>query len=291
MRSLRFVSLLAATVLIAAGGCDSTALDPFAEEGGAYSIFGYVNARADTQFVRVEALKNSALTGIAALDTVDVRLTHVGSGRTVPLRDSVFEYPGGRRAHNFYVTDAAMSIEPQATYRLSVSGPRGPAARSPAVTVPRAFPKPTVETEPTFPDGPPVEFCPAEGVLDDRSVGLMSLQIRGVERLAAVKTRFTFARGRNDGVYTYAHLDAATHSDENPRHVDLPYGRDYCYATYAGAEVLQKMEVIVVAGHAEWPRFLRFNFEERMLASTVTNIEGGVGMFGAVLSDTLVVYS
>ena len=50
------------------------------------------------------------------------------------------------------------------------------------------------------------------------------------------------------------------------------------------------MEVIVVAGHAEWPRFLHFNFEERMLASTVTNIEGGVGVFGAVLSDTLVFY-
>jgi len=179
-----------------------------------------------------------------------------------------------------------MSIEPQATYRLSVSGPRGPAARSPAVTVPRVFPKPTVETEPAL----PVEFCPAEGVLDDRRVGLMSLQIRGVERLAAVKTRFTFAKGRNDGVYTYAHLDAVTRSGENPRHIVLPYGRDYCYATYAGAEVLQKMEVIVVAGHAEWPRFLRFNFEERMLASTVTNIEGGVGVFGAVLSDTLVFY-
>jgi len=182
------------------------------------------------------------------------------------------------------VTDAAMSIEPQATYRLSVSGPRGPAARSPAVTVPRAFPKPTVETEPALPIG----FCPAEEVLDDRSVALMSLQIREVERLAAVKTRFTFAEGRNDGVYTYAHLDPATFPGENARRIS--YGRDYCYATYAGAENLQKMKVIVVAGHAEWPRFLRFNFEERMLASTVTNIEGGVGVFGAVVSDTLVFY-
>ena len=67
-------ALLLLFLLSVAGiGCDSTALDPIVESKESYSIFGYVDARADTQFVRVEALRDSMRFGTSALDPVDVR--------------------------------------------------------------------------------------------------------------------------------------------------------------------------------------------------------------------------
>jgi hypothetical protein len=111
------VGLLLTTIL--ASGCDHP-FEPYQEDVGApFSIFGYLDLRADTQWIRVMPIRQSLLADPAPVDAV-VTLEEVGSGRIVTLRDSLFAFEdrgvdGVAYAHNFWTTER---IEPGTTYRL-----------------------------------------------------------------------------------------------------------------------------------------------------------------------------
>lgn len=111
-------------VLIGALGLGVTGCDhPFEPHApntiGPFSIFGYLDVNADTQWVRVTPIRQQLLTDPEPLDAV-VTLEHLASGRVVMLRDSVFAFPdpsvdGVGYAHNFWTTEP---IEAEASYRL-----------------------------------------------------------------------------------------------------------------------------------------------------------------------------
>lgn len=107
------------TVTLAAG-CD-VPFDPFEENTiGPFSVFGYLDVAADTQWVRVMPIRQDLLADSAPIDAV-VTLEHLGSGRVVTLRDSLFGFTNlgldeVGYAHNFWTTEP---IEPEAAYRLA----------------------------------------------------------------------------------------------------------------------------------------------------------------------------
>jgi hypothetical protein len=114
-------ALLAAALAAAlAAGCDDAPFEPFAENTvGPFAIFGYLDLRADTQWVRVMPIRQNLLTAPDPIDAI-VTLEHLGTGRVVTLRDSLFgftdrELGGVGYAHNFWTTEP---VEPEATYRL-----------------------------------------------------------------------------------------------------------------------------------------------------------------------------
>ena len=272
------------------GGCDSTDVDPFVEDGY-YSVFGYVNARADTHFVRVEALRDSSLLDTGPLGAAEVTITHVGSGERVTLQDSIFSYGEAGRAHNFWT--AALPIRPRATYRLTVRGPNGETTRSAPVTVPALFPPPVQQgTRPV----PLPGDCPPLHQLPNLSVRAESLRIRGIERLVAVNTYISLVRdppGPTPPVvnsYTYQHLADTVHLPDGSVRAVVDYGKDLCYTRYNRTGELRTIKVVVVAGNPEWPDFLALTFEEQALPGIASNIENGVGLFGAVVSDTVTIY-
>jgi hypothetical protein len=109
--------LLAAAL---ASGCD-VPFEPYEENTvGPFSIFGYLDLRADTQWIRVTPIRQDLLPDPAPIDAV-VTLEHLGSGHVVTLRDSLFTFADPRLntvgyAHNFWTTEP---LEPEATYRLT----------------------------------------------------------------------------------------------------------------------------------------------------------------------------
>ncbi|MEX1181961.1 MAG: hypothetical protein WEF86_01915 [Gemmatimonadota bacterium] len=115
--SPRWLAVLLGATL--ATGCD-TAFEPFEENTiGPFSIFGYLDLTADTQWIRVTPIRQGLLTDPAPIDVV-VTLEHLGTGRVVTLRDSVFTFADLQLdavgyAHNFWTTER---LEPEATYRL-----------------------------------------------------------------------------------------------------------------------------------------------------------------------------
>jgi hypothetical protein len=127
-----FVAAVLASAL--AAGCDDT-FQPFHEnEDAIFSMFGVLDLKADTQWVRVMPVRQNLLLGPEPIDAV-VTLEHLGSGQMVTLNDSLFRFTdpqldGVAYVHNFWTTER---LQPGTSYRLTAA--RGDGASSTALVV------------------------------------------------------------------------------------------------------------------------------------------------------------
>jgi hypothetical protein len=118
---LLVIGILAAIV---ASACDDS-FSPISPSGLQFSILGYLDASADTQWIRVTPIRPVATTSPDPLG-VSVTLEDLGTNHVIELRDSVFRFSpsdpdlgsDGVYLHNYWTTKR---IEPAATYRLSVA--------------------------------------------------------------------------------------------------------------------------------------------------------------------------
>lgn len=286
IKNIRFV--LAATVLLlVTAGCDPS-VDSFEDNGLDYSIFGYLNASADTQFVRVEPLRDGMLTRAPENLDAEVTLTNLATDRTVSLQDSLFRYIDDATAHNFYTT---FDIKPTTPYRLLVQGP-GEAESQVQTTVPDTFPPPTVSASipDCFPNCPP-GANPDCGVTEEQHKSLFAtVLVEDIERLVAVRALYYMEEPR--GVWSFGHLADTTHTRNGTIRAQVDYGKDWCTLPTAedGDRVQRRIEVVVAAASPDWPEFLRMDFETEVLPGVASNVEGGVGFLGGIVTDTVAVY-
>ena len=135
----RLLRLGAAVALAAAAAGCGGAFDPRAEADVYFTLWGYLDASADTQWVRVSPVRETVDPAAGPLDA-DVVLERVATGEGTALRDSVFIYENGLAAHNYWTT---APVEPGETYRLRVRRSDG-AETGATVRVPPAYPAPTL---------------------------------------------------------------------------------------------------------------------------------------------------
>jgi hypothetical protein len=117
---------LLATVFAAA--CSDT-FQPIEPGDLQYSVFGVLDAAADTQWIRVMPIRPVVTQPPAPLPA-RVTLEDLGTGRIIELKDSVFQFDyvdpelesEGLFLHNFWTTEP---IEPGATYRFAIRGDDG----------------------------------------------------------------------------------------------------------------------------------------------------------------------
>jgi hypothetical protein len=79
-------------------------------------VWGYLDASADTQWIRVSPIRPLKVTSQDAL-AATVTLEHLGTGRIIELRDSLFTI-SSVSVHNFWTSE---DIEPGAAYRFSAT--------------------------------------------------------------------------------------------------------------------------------------------------------------------------
>ncbi|MGI9175750.1 MAG: hypothetical protein ACR2GR_10580 [Rhodothermales bacterium] len=131
--------------LLALFAACSSELEPFTESTDApFALYGYLDASADTQFVRVSALRQTAGIGDDPLHA-EVMLTNLGSGEQVVWRDSLLRLDDGTKARLFY---APLRVDVGAAYRLDVRRTTDGAATRATTEVP---------PRPGFQPGPPEE--------------------------------------------------------------------------------------------------------------------------------------
>ena len=127
-------------------GCD-TAISPFAESDRYFSIYGYLDTGADTQFVRVVALRDSIFTSDDPLEAT-VTTTDFETGRMIVWKDSVVSFYNYRddTGHVFWTKD-----KPEAghVYRLNVERPDGAVSYA-DVRIPEAPDDPVVTRPVTY---------------------------------------------------------------------------------------------------------------------------------------------
>jgi hypothetical protein len=126
----------------ALAACDET-FEPIAPSALGFSVFGYLDASADTQWIRVMPIRPLRTTSAAPLDA-QVTLEVLATGRIIELRDSVFRFSlysdpdlgaEGVYVHNYWTPEP---IEPGASYRFSATL-EGKEPAEAVVEIPRDF--------------------------------------------------------------------------------------------------------------------------------------------------------
>lgn len=265
-RFARYAPVLVA--LAALAGCDGT-FEPFEEADVAFSLFGYLDVAADTQFVRVGALRSGAFAD-APVEAV-VTLEDVETGETVTLRDSVVRFGNGATVHNFWTT---MPLAHEATYRLTVTPLDGdPAATASAlIETPPPFPTPEFESGISQYSSP--EFPPTA----------QSMAFSGVEQMADL--RITYVIEEPEMAVVVSYLDRLQRSPQGLYSVAFNAYADVQRAISGSAGEacprLRAAHVFAAAATDAWPNLLDLDPETLALPSTVTNVEGGIGYVGGV---------
>lgn len=268
MRYRLFPYLAGAVVLVGAFvGCESS-FDPFEESDIQFSIFGYVDVAADTQFVRVSSLRRS-VEDTGALEA-EVTLEDLTRGGTTALRDSVVRFGNGAVVHNFWTS---RRIEPSTAYRLTATGPDGNAASAEFETPPQ-FPNPTLESGITIYSSP--QFPPMA----------QAIFFEGIEKFADLRVVYHLEEPSTTVVLSY--LDRIIRTGETTHSVSFSAYEDVQRALTGSPGVvcprLQSARVFVAAATDAWPDLADLDSETLALPTTVANVEGGLGFVGGVIT-------
>ncbi|GEM_PF-6537563 len=165
-------ALLLAVAMLAIG-CDNT-LDPFVDGArtAEFAFYGFLDSRADTQFVRVSPMINSATFDYPERLDARVILTDLTSMASVELRDSSVAIEDNRRSYIYFTTEP---VAPDRSFLLEVFAEAGDTMR--AIThVPGAS-----------------NIAISEASRDSRGLLIQSVEWQMVSRIRSVEVTYRLA--------------------------------------------------------------------------------------------------
>lgn len=244
----------------------------------AFSIFGYLDPTAGTQWIRVTPIRSSLQTGPPMFgipgsgspsapgstdDTMAVAVTleRLETGETFALKHSlVFNY------FNNYWTNA--ELRPGEAYRLSAEQP-GLETSHVTVSLPQDFPTPIARIS---------------------GNGNGGVDIEGVEHLAYVQTIYHIQEesGRV-WVFYVPNIHNATRTSTGYE-VSIRESRDRQYISdrlYNNFTILERQIFISATGDPDWPDFPNIDRLVEALPQGISNVENGVGFVAGVISKTI----
>lgn len=249
-----------------AAGCEEPFEPVEQNENAAFSIFGYLDLRADTQWIRVMPIRKKLLLEPEPIDAT-VTLEHLESGRVVTLRDSLFAFTDPRLqgvayAYNFWTTEP---LQPGGSYRLR-------AARSDGATTTASVEMPA-DLELTFETGPGVGY-------DHARLRVRAEHVLFVDVIYALST--------TEGVPAEPLVireDGRFPGDEPGLH---GIAVDGFKVDPAGFKDVCRQEIRLAVGPADWPFQPELSDIEVALPGTMpSNVENGLGFLGGLATWTI----
>lgn len=105
-----------------------------------FSMYGFLDASADTQWVRVIPIREQ-VDMPPEIPEMNVSIENLETGEVVNMKDSLFQF---RQEFNVVNSWSTFDIKPEETYRLAGELPNGFTSRV-TVTTPKDFPMPDIE--------------------------------------------------------------------------------------------------------------------------------------------------
>jgi hypothetical protein len=262
-------------------GCDDT-FEPLQENDQYhFSIYGYLDVSADTQWVRVMPVREDIFIEPKPIDAV-VTLEHMESGESVVMNDSLFSFPQGY-AWNFWTTTALQSSQ---TYRLTAVSSSGSTSYA-MISLPDDFETPLVH----------IRF-----VGQERTPTLTSIYIQGVERLADIRTVFygPMSESGETNMTDISHLKDSTRSGSGRWQVYINPLEDFQYITnfipfkppvllteYLTPVSPYKPKIYIASAGPGYHFFPSIDEKIVALPDGVSNIINGVGYVAGIISKTV----
>lgn len=255
------ISLLIACIYIPLSSCDQT-FEPLAENDQYYfSIYGYLDVSADTQWVRIGTPRET-LDDTPDLSGITVTIENMETGQVVELLDSLFT------PENFLNYWTTTDIENEQTYRIKVEGTDGKSSHA-DITTPPELPTPLV-LENTY---APLGFSV---YVDDV-----------VEHIADIQTKwYVILNPETDPIrktYTFSYRSEVEHVEvyDGAFTIFAPLedeeGRIESSAGINDYEVVYKQFYVAAAGPGWDDNISSINDLEYFINSTSSNVENGLG--------------
>lgn len=237
-----------------------------------FSMYGYLDASADTQWVRITPARER-VDALEEVPDMNVIIENMDTGNTITMKDSLFQNRGATYI-NFWTTDP---IEHTNSYRVVAEKPDG--SKSEAIAyIPDELPTPKVIIETSF--GFPTTYS----VEVDGSVHVADVQSKWYVHLKApnLSTRrvFTFSHRNNadtteanGGSYSF-HLKPDEELSEIENQVLLPEGGEI--------EVVHR-QIYVASTSVDWiSNVSSLDDLTYALPETFSNVENGVGFITGI---------
>jgi len=256
-RHIWVLSGLAILSLLIIDSCDP-AFNPLAgSDKYDFSIYGYLDATADTQWVRVMPVRDSLFFSPRPINA-SVILKDNQSGRRVTMHDSLFQYYQHRYAHNFWTT---MKLLPDRSYTLIAKQPDNPAhSDTVKVSLPKDYPTP--------------RFYKKQNLVI----------IDSVKNLVDVSVIYHYQGVQgNSGSIIYPHIEDSSRSSGRYS-VNLKLDHDlYELRDY---QITYK-QIYVAASGPGWPDFSMIDKRIESLPNGISNVKHGVGFVAGIISKTI----
>ena len=246
------------TLALLLGGC-STEFDPRTDTDLYFSVWGALDATADTQWVRVAPVRATVDREAGPVDA-DVSLVRLSDGQRWPLADSLLTLASGLVVHGFWTTAA---IEPDATYRVDIRRSDGAETRA-TVRIPPALPLLRLT------DG--ICSCPSRAMVSgtDNLIDAFAIYRDSTTGRTARFSKRPLIRRLESGAFT----------------ADVYYGDD-AIALREDPFDLDRFvsEIEVVSATDAWPDGATLGFEESLRPLDGGRVENGVGFVGGVVTQ------
>jgi len=261
-------SLFAVIVALLQVACDETFV-ALAESERTFSVFGYLDPAADTQWVRVTPTRPVIFTSREPLSAT-VELKALGSGKTIVLRDSVFAFPVFQQTgadsfyvHNFWTDEP---IEPGEVYEFKASAPDGLPATA-TVAIPAEFP-----------------ITVALNQVSQAASSVDQARVDGTAHIAFVRVDVYFHDGCGNGLQVQNFPAPRNGSGSHVVQVSKlnPLAREGC----GDARVHRRM-LRIIGSQEPWPTGPQFDIGALGASAIPTNLTNGVGFLGGVLTRTV----
>lgn len=256
-------SFLFISTFLILSACDQT-FEPLKENNQYnFNISGYLDASADTQWVRVGTVRES-IDEPPNPDGIQVTLEDLANGETVTMNDSVFTF---KNILNYWTTK---SIENDRTYRIMAKQSNGKTSQV-TVTTPNEFPTIYITINDVSPVGANIYIDnTAKNIVDLQSVWYVIMN-RGTPEQQKRIFRFPLRNTLSHTFAFFSSFSAFANWEEEFEHIEQN--------VIANSDVsVIRRQFFLAMGGPEWDEnFASIDDLEYFLNGTGSNVENGLG--------------
>lgn len=276
---LRYRALFVFLILMIVLACDDN-FEPLQENDRYFfSMHGYLDATADTQWVRISPLKEG-LVQVPSLDGVTVLIGDTGGHSIAEMKDSLFYFGYDSYAWVYWTT---FPVDYRQSYRITAINADGDFSNV-KVDIPGDFPVPVITTT--------LENNPNE-------TQQFAASAEGIENLADVSVIYYVDEIFNNKqhIFRYAHKDRAGYTGPGSYAVTIPQQEDIVrIARFFHPEFLEALtmftithrQLFIASAGSGWINFSGLDeFDIVVPDGVADNVVNGTGHVAGVVSKTI----